>query len=335
MQLSLTAKLKLLKRIYSTLGSLIAILIFTVVAYSAFKDIDLIVLLNQIGLIGFIGNLLIGIVFYSFLGVLMRIVYKRHYKFSLSGQDTFLLPFMMHLWTYIIPVKGGLIFQTFYVKAKYHLDMSKGFSVGVLIFVASLLVTSIIGGSISLLVYDAPILQLLLAAMFGTLIFFVVAGRLASEPNTEKTGLLNIAIAFVKNVLIQFNRQTKDTGLLFKLIFATFISSMLHTVWFYQTAYILGYNPDPTGILLATLVLRIIVLVRILPGNLGIQEVMTGTVFLGAGLTIQEGLITAILIRFSSLILAATFGGIGTYNNLQLIGMKSFEQLYQKLNQKR
>lgn len=290
--------------------------------------------MSQVGLMDMACNVLAGIGFYYSLGFLMKIVYSQHYKFQLTSADTFCLPFMMHLWTYILPVKGGLIFQTFFIKSKYDLDLSKGFSVGVLIFAVSLFVTSILGGLMSMTIENTSILRLLLSFMFLTLLLFIIAGKLVSRPVEERLGILNRIIAFTKKVLIQFNDQTNDFTLLSKLTLLTILSAFVQAGWFYQTASMLGFKPEPVGILLATLVLRIIVLIRLLPGNLGIQEFMTSAVFASAGLSIQEGLLTAVVIRFSSILLAATIGAAGTYINLHSIGMKSFEQLYNVLKLK-
>ncbi len=301
------------------------------VTISVFKDIDPVELLKRIGPMRLLLNFVIGLVYFFSFGLLMNVVYRHHYKKRLSWSDTFLLPFMMHLWTYILPMKGGLIYQTFFIKAKYGLDMSKGFSVGVLVFAASLLITCFVGGALSFLVHDALVLQLLLLFMFGTLIFFLVAGRLVTPPAPNKTGFLNSIIGFVKNVLIQFNEQIKDVNLLFKLILVTVFSTLAHAVWFYHCAYVLGYEPEPVGILLATLVLRIITLVRILPGNLGIQEVMIGSVFMAAGLGLQEGLATSLLIRLMSVILAGTLGVGGLYLNFRYFETDSLSGLITKL----
>lgn len=168
--------------------------------------------------------------------------------------------------------------------------------------------------------------------MFGTLVFFLVAGQLVKEPSIVKPGIIHALIRFVQNVLIQFRDQTKDSKLLGKVVAVTVVSTGIHSVWFYHSAVILGYDPDPIGIVLATLVLRIITLVRVVPGNLGVQEIMTGSVFLAAGLGLDEGLMTGLLIRLMSVLLAGTFGAAGLYSNFRYFGTDSLKSLFFKLN---
>ena len=288
-------------------------------------------MVSQLSINDVIQNIIIGTGYFLSRGLVIKVIYKHHYNVNLPWQDTLLLPSMMHLFTYVLPMKGGLIFQTYFSKAKYGLDMSKGFSVGLLVFAASLIIASFIGGALSFLIRDALALQLLLLFMFGTLIFFLVAGKFVSEPDPSKTGFLNSLIAFVQKVLIQFREQLKDSKLLFRVIFVTLASTLVHAVWFYHCAYVLGYEPEPVGILLATLVLRIVTLVRILPGNLGVQEVMIGSVFLAAGLGLQEGLTTSLLVRLISVVLAGTLGIGGLYLNFRYFETDSITGLLNKL----
>ena len=301
------------------------------VVRSVFKEVDIIDLAAGVGPGKLALNILIGIMYFFSFGWLMKIVYGHHYKKTLNWSDTFFLPFMMHLWTYILPVKGGLIYQTFFMKAKYKVDMSKGFSVGVLVFAASLLVTCFLGGALSFLIKDPLAIQLVLLFMFFTLIIFLLGGKFVKKPDPSKTGVIESLIGFFQNVLIQFHEQTKNKELLFKLILVTLFSTLAHATWFYHCAYILGFDPEPSGILLATLVLRIVTLVRILPGNLGIQELMIGSVFMAAGLGLREGLTTSLLVRLISVALAGTLGVGGLYLNFRYFGTDSFTTLIQKL----
>lgn len=323
--------LRLLRDHHIRISIFLALLLLGVVTYFVFRNTDVLGLIRRLDAIGIILNLAIGIAFFSTNGIIMRLAYKHHYNCTLTTSDVFLLPITMHLFTYILPIKGGLIYQTFFVKAKYGLDLSKGFSVGVLVFAASLLITCFIGGALSFLVHDALVLQLVLLFMFSTLVFILFAGRFVKEPDPSKSGIINSVIAFIGNVLIQFREQLKDKKLLFKLIFVTLVSTIVHAAWFYHCAYALGYDPEPIGILLATLVLRIVTLVRILPGNLGIQEVMIGSVFLAAGLGLQEGLTTALLVRLVSVVLAGTLGIGGLYLNFRYFGTDTLSELLNKL----
>jgi uncharacterized membrane protein YbhN (UPF0104 family) len=331
MRLSYRLLLFCMKRIYGTLGFLIAILIFSLVLYYVFRDLDPLVLMGQVGVKGLLANLFLGAAYFASIGLLIQKVYTQHYGQSLSKPDTFLLPFMMHLWTYILPIKGGLIFQTYFLKSKYGLDLSKGFSVGVLIFAVSLLVTCLAGGVLTLMMDDVQSVQLLLLSMFGSLALLLAIGLFSPKTTSDKPGFIHSIIRFGQNVLSQFLGQAKDPKLVLSAIFLTLFNAAIYAAWFYHSALILGFNPSPMGIALVSLVLRIVILIRVLPGNLGVQELIIGTVFLAANLGLKEGLTTALLIRLNSVILAVIFGGYGTYQNLGSLGLNSIKQLYQRL----
>ena len=55
---------------------------------------------------------------------------------------------------YLLPIKGGMVFQIYFVKCKYNLDVSNGFSLGMMIFSISLILTTVLG---LLLIYLIPV----------------------------------------------------------------------------------------------------------------------------------------------------------------------------------
>ena len=93
----------------------------------------------------------------------------------------------------------------------------------------------------------------------------------------------------------------------------TSISAGFQSWWFYQTAIVLGYDVSWMGMTLATLIIRILMLVRFVPGNLGFQEILSGAMFAAAGLTVEDGLLVAMINRLASMTLAGILGTGAVY----------------------
>ncbi len=320
-----------MKRWYQILGFAVSVLIFAWVVSKAFGDIDIVEFLGKIHGPALLLNIGVGMLVFFATGLLMKTVFAHHFKVNLSWADTWFLPTMMHLWSYILPVKGGMIFQVVFMRAKYQVNLSKGFSVGVLIFAVSLFVTCLLGSLLAFQVPDAFSLQLILLAMGLMLIVPVVAIKLFPKWEPKETSPFYQLLKFGANVVSQLRTQTADRALLLKTLLVTIVAAVLHAYWFYNSALLLGYDPDPYGIALATLVLRIILLFRFLPGNLGIQEVITGAIFTAAGLGLQEGLMTAVFIRLASAGLAVAFGLPALYFNLRYFEANSIRGIWNKL----
>lgn len=264
----------------------------------------------------------------------MAVVFKRHYDINFEKKDTVLLPFMMHVFSYIMPVQGGMLFQTFFMKMKYKMALTKGFSTGVYLFIASLILTCVGGLILSFFVEGVTeirmVLYLMLIGLIGMLGTAVITRRITIKGDR----FIYKIIGFLHAIITQLGELTKQPLLFIKVMLIIGFSALLHAGWFYQTALILGIEVSFMGMVLATLVFRIVMLVRLLPGNLGIQELVTSIVFLGAGLTIEEGLIVAVFNRAACVILAAIIGLGGLYHNFRYFGTDGIQQLLKEMKGK-
>ncbi len=218
-----------------------------------------------------------------------------------------------------------------FMHAKYQVDLSKGFSVGVLIFSISLFVTCFLGSLLAFQIPNALPLQLTLMVMGLTLLLLIVAVNIIPERELGETARFYQVQKFATNVISQLRYQSSDHALLLKTLLVTIGAAILYSYWFYNSALLLGYNPEPYGIALATLVLRIILLFKFLPGNLGIQELITGAIFTSAGLGLEEGLMTALIIRLTSAFLAFTVGLPSLYANFRYFKTNSIKEILNKL----
>jgi hypothetical protein len=312
----------------------LAAIAFSLVVFFTFKNVDPQSFLNNLTIQNVLLNLVIGVVYFSSFGLVMTVVFKRHYNVDFVKEDTFLLPFMMHIFSYIMPVQGGMLFQTFFMKMKYKMALTKGFSTGVYLFMASLILTCVGGLILSYFIDGVSeirmVLYLMLIGLMGIMGTAVVTSGITIKGDT----FFYKIIGFLHDIIAQVGELSKQPILFLKVMLIIGFSALIHAGWFYQTAIILGIEVSFSGMLLATLVFRIVMLIRILPGNLGIQELITSIVFLGAGLAIEEGLLIAVFNRAASVMLAAIIGLGGLYHNFRYFGTDGIQQLLNKMKGK-
>jgi uncharacterized membrane protein YbhN (UPF0104 family) len=225
-----------------------------------------------------------------------------------------------------------MLFQVFYTKHRYGLTMSKGFSLGLMVFLASLLLTVLLG---LVLTHFIPVesmeLRAMLWAMGASVVGAAILMQLLPATVTGKSGLGWKLTDFLVNVRIQLADQLKNIRLFIALMFTTAISVLVQTVWFWKTAAALGIASELLPVLLVVLILRVILLIRILPGNLGVQEVMIGAVFAAAGFQMQDGLLIGVVTRLISVFWAATIGFTALYSNLRYFRSDSIAGLIRKV----
>jgi hypothetical protein len=185
------------KLVTKTVFLLAVLLFFGVVGYS-FQELDLGLFVGKTGFWNLMVLLTLGLLFHVSFGLIMWIGFRLHYQLKLDKLEILILTMMMHLFLYIMPIKGGMLFQVFYSKQKYGLDLSKGFSFGVMVFLNSLLLTIVLGLA---LVYIIPVnsfeLEVMIWGMAAGLIGLLFALRFLPKEEMIATGFLQRSANFL------------------------------------------------------------------------------------------------------------------------------------------
>lgn len=311
--------------------SLAAALFFGVVAFT-FREVDLSHLFSSTSSGQIFLLLGLGLLFHISFGVIMWVGFWLHYQLKIDKSEILTLPLMMHLFLYLMPIKGGMLFQVFYSKHKYNLDLSKGFSLGLMVFLNSIVLTVIVGLALAYLIPVESFELRLTIILMGIALFGLWATLLVlpSKPR-DGDGALNKIINFFINVQVQLADQLRNTKLFFGLLISTSVSVTIQAIWFWKTAEILGIESEFPAVFLVVLVLRVVLLIRLLPGNLGIQEVMIGVVFSAAGFQLEDGLLIGVITRLISVFWSATIGLPALYSNLKHFDSLSISGLINKV----
>lgn len=292
-------------------------LFFGVVAFT-YRGVDLDQLQSTFSILGLTKVLGLGLLFHLSFGLIMWVGFWLHYDLKIKPIEILTLPLMMHLFLYLMPMKGGMLFQVFYSKHKYALDLSKGFSLGMTVFFSSLILTIILG---LFLVYAIPIRSFELTAtlLFMAFAFIGASGILSLLPTFQptSTGVVSRVVGFLIRVKSELLEQFKNPQLFVALIATTFASVVIQAILFWQTSLEMGIASDFLPVLLVVLILRVILLVRLLPGNLGIQEIMITVTFAAAGFSVEDGLLIGIVTRLISVFWSAVVGLPALYSNLK------------------
>lgn len=311
---------------------LLAVLLFFAVVSYSFREVNLAQLVDQAGILNLCISLFIGLLFHVSFGLIMWVGFRLHYHLKLDKLEILVLPLMMHLFLYIMPIKGGMLFQMFYSKHKYGLDLSKGFSFGVMVFLISLILTVFLGLA---LLYVVPVesfeLKLMVWCMAATFFGMFFALRLLPKKELNPIGFYQQSANFLIRVRLQLEEQTRNWKLFVGLSLTTLVSTLIQAIWFWQVGEVLGLQSGFLQTLLVVLILRILLLIRLLPGNLGIQELMIGAVFAAAGFQLEDGLFIAIVTRLISVFWTSVIGLPALFSNLHYFESATLRGLIEKV----
>jgi len=313
----------------------IALTLFIGVVGFTFREVDFLGLAVTVNPGAFVLCLLLGLAHYCMFGLLLRFGFRAQYGVVLDLTEVMTLPLMMLLFTYLLPIKGGLVFQVFYMKHRHRLDLSEGFSLGLMIFFITASLTVVLGLALTiyLQLHEGPIYYFLLALAMSLAILPSLLRIVPSHPDIRR-GIAGQAVAVLSKVKRHLKDQSGNARLLFGLVASDAVLAVVQAIWYQQCARMLGLPHEFLSILLVALILRVALLLRVLPGNLGFQELVIGVVFTAAGFSIEEGLLVALAIRLVSTLLAATIGLAGLYANLRSMNMDSLPFLLREISEK-
>ena len=249
------------------------------------------------------------------LGGLQYLCMKKQYGICLEKKDIVLLPVVMNLWNYIIPVQGSAIFFTLFLRHKYQVKIADSFSVTIFLYLVTLLFSGIFGIVFSFY-YDIGFsLFTLISIIFFLNPLLIIAGYqiLLHIPNIRNRfflGIFNFTERVVGN-LTSLWLDYKNTGFIFLLYI---LRTVMVVFWFMLIARELGYGEVTFfALVLLSLWRNVSLVLKFTPNNLGIMQVISGALFALIHFQPEQGIMISLVASASSLIVAVTVGLAGNF----------------------
>jgi len=314
---------------------IVGILLLVIVGIKIFTNKDYLSLISDISYVDMIVSLFLSFFLFFTNGCIIAYLTQRHYKTPIKLIDITMLPFMMHFWSFILPFRGGLIFAVLFLKKKYHIKPSEGIAIGVYTSLISLIITGLCGlyyayyNNFFFSVWTVVSMSL----VFSPIIFKMIEKGLGLIP-LKKFPVFNNIKKIIS--VISFNAQNffsdyKTSTTIFLFTCASIVTDIVLVYWITN---ILNMNIPLDVIVMFSLMMRLSILIRIVPGNIGIQELLSGGVFYFLGGSLNNGLLIALFVRFLALLLTFSLGPIGTAGNIKYFTIRDIITSWRALNQK-
>ena len=227
--------------------------------------------------------------------------------------------------------KWRFVVFCFFFKKKYNLDASKGFSVGVVSIFISFIITSIFG-IISCIYTDnfyIWILGMSFVLIFSPIVFNFF-NKIFQKYSFKKAGLLYRMKSFINTIFLHSNGLMIDRSAIFVNILINVLYFTLSFVSYQWLKIILHVNLPLTSIFLILLISRISSLVRLLPGNLGLEELYMASIFEIIGKAPGIGIVFSLILRATTIMVFVPFGIIHFVINLKHIKLLDFKEALRK-----
>jgi len=259
---------------------------------------------------------------------------KKQNNISISFADTLFLPISMSLFSYVIPTNGGLFYSVFFLKKKYDIDTTKSFSIGIFSVYISFIITGIFGiaSCIYLGNHNFWILSISFLLIFLSLIINVL-NRFFQKFCFEKTSVIGRIILYLNRIVIHSNNLIMNKVNFMVNIIINVIYLVLSLISYQLLNVVLEINLPLTSIFVIILITRVSSLIRLLPGNLGLDELYTGGIFKIIGKDPGVGVVFSLIIRFTTLVVFIPLGILHTFFNFRFLKLSDLISLRKRAAQ--
>ena len=243
-------------------------------------------------------------------GVVLRHLLLRH-DCKMEWGTTLHLPYTMNLWGFIIPIQGSFIYFVALLKAKYKLSIVNMSANYLWLFALELTIDGFIG-LIFILIYKKALILFPVFFLMSTNLFFIYAFRfilikIAPTPANRFAVRLSEKLNALVNEMYSFSFSEY-----LKFGFFSFFITSIGVFWSFILTQQLNLGIDFAGLVLVAVLMRIGLLIKLTPGNLGTVQLATGGIFTLLGYSIQDGIYLSLWQQGFILLVSIPFGILGT-----------------------
>ncbi len=246
----------------------------------------------------------------------------------ISISDIVMLPASMRLWGYILPAKGGLVYASAYLKCKYGIRLLTSFSISGYIYLSSLFIMGCIGLFVALtsgryvsFISFFSCLFILAPAMVG------VMSKIAPCFPLPKNKTARIFLDSFVQLLNDLNASWTNVKTTLFLLATNVVHTLLTFILYYWASLVFDLSLSAMSILMLALVLKISVILRFTPGNLGVEQLVSGGTIALLGGTAGDGILLSVFVSFTTLLIAGTLGTLNTISAMRYFHTKNFHAL--------
>jgi hypothetical protein len=290
-------------------------------------------LFQKVSLLDLLWVVIAALLLFTVSGIKTGIITAHQYNTKLKAPDYVLLPIMIHWWSYVFPVKGGLVFSTLFLKMKYRVKAVAGVSIFVYTYLISIILAGLYGLYYTIsngMIFTPGTLFFLLLVLSP--LFIKILHKLLRNIPTGKKPFKEIK-AILDEIIENSTLLFSNPGITLYIVLLSIISILGYVIWYRLAANAFGIEGNIDAVVMVAFANILLGIVRLIPGNLGLSEMVSGGTFELMGGTMEQGILIALLIRFSALILTFIIGTAGIIINMKYFSVKSILTMWRKLKE--
>lgn len=288
--------------------------------------------LSGVSLFDVLVSVFIALVIYSVSGLQYLFLLRRYNQTKLNLSDIFLLPIAMNLWSFIIPFQGALLYSTAILKFKYKIKTAESFSINIYSYLITIFIAGLIGmffvirdkmffstiSIISLLFVLNPLIIFLLNALFQ---------RWHIRQNNILFKIQQFLFAVVHNTKLLY----EDLRTTLMVVLINIVHTLLSVIWYYWVISIFKINLSAISVIMLALLAKVSLILRLTPGNLGIDQLASGGLVVLLGGRAVDGVLVSLFITFTTILIVFSLGVLSTIYNMKYFQATDFKSIIKSL----
>lgn len=254
-------------------------------------------------------------------GKMLYLILKKD-AVHLPTLDIFYLPYSMNVWGYIIPFQGSLVYFLLFLKAKFNKQPIKLFAFYIWLFFLELSIDGLLGLALLFFfkayIFLTPLFLLMTA---NILVGLLVVRRFSKIKVLSSSTFLTKIFSQVKLGLDSISAFSSYNYFQLSVLSVanTFLSALssFTIVWYFKL------DVAFPALFLITVLLRISLLFKFSPGNIGFAQLASGGLFALLGLPPEIGVLISLWQQSVGLILSVPLGLYGTWRNRAFFTFRS------------
>ncbi len=225
----------------------------------------------------------------TFAGLQLRNVYSQINVVKLSWYDTLTLPMVMNFWGYVIPVQGSFVYSAFYLKKKYNTSVSS--MAGVYLSIMSISLS--LGGLFGIVFYLSNHSTNILFLSLTTIFLFNPLLIILSSLMLSKSKIINHLLGKYSKILLDFTKPIiyyfKQPKLIVQTVILDAAAVVVFSIWSYWISETYDLQIPFLALLITAFLIKLTLLFKFTPGNLGLVQIGMGGIFSLLGLDFSSG----------------------------------------------
>ncbi|MDA3884420.1 MAG: lysylphosphatidylglycerol synthase domain-containing protein [Candidatus Delongbacteria bacterium] len=293
-----------------------ALLIYFVISH--YISAEQIELLKNVSFFQISISILIALMIFTVSGNQFSYILYKSTKTKLSIPDRIGFPTARNLWSYIIPFQGSFAYSLAFIKFKYKVNLKDGLSINIYLLLFNFFFTGFVGVYYSLQSNELPVIFLIISIFLLSIPFLIIIfDMILKSFKIPESKIFKFLFDNISKVSSGISLLWKDLRFTTNVFLFNIVHTLVTITWFYWTVHIFNLEIDLISIIFLALILKVSLIFRLTPGNLGVEQLIYGGIFALMNYDPKIGVLISLFHKSITIMISLSIGSIFTFINFK------------------